>query len=130
MATEKGGVNLREQILSQAGKMATETITVPEWGDVVVEVRELSGKQAREFEEAVMKAQPSALGMLLQQCLCDPTTHALLFEPTDRGTIEELGMKALKPLIQCAQELSGIAQTDIDKAKAFLARTQGNGSTS
>jgi hypothetical protein len=121
----------REQILSRVGVLAERASTLPgPDGDVDVVVRELTGKQSREFEEAVAKGADAPLGFLLQMCLVDPDTKEPLFEPADRVALEGLGMAGLKPLVLIAQELSGLSEADLEKAKQSLLNAPRNGSTS
>jgi hypothetical protein len=111
----------RERILSRVGHLSTEPAVLPgPDGDENVLVRELTGKQAREFETAVGRGADAPLGFLLQQSLVDPETNELLFEPADRVTLEALGMSILKPIVLIAQRLSGLSDDDVEKAKQSL----------
>jgi len=94
-------------------------------------VRELLAQEARDFEIATAKGSPNALGMLLQLSIADvEEPHELLFEPTDRGTLQQLGVFGLKETLELIQELSGVTDEDIAKARQSLAAGQSNGSSS
>lgn len=98
-------------------------------GDVDVVVRELTAEEAGEFEMASARGAPNALGMLLQLSIEDPETQQLLFEVTDRGVLQTLGVLGLKDTLLLIKEMSGITDADIEKAKGFLGAGRPNGST-
>ena len=123
MSGEQNG-RLRNSILSRVGVLQIKEATMPgEAGDEPILVRELTGKQSREFEEMIARRAPAPLGFLLQLSIIDPTTKELVFEPADREALEALGISALKPVVAIAQELNGISDADIEKAKEFLLAT-------
>lgn len=119
----------RAAILAQAGVRQTKPTTIPgPDGPVAVLVRELLAQEARDFEVANAKGSPNALGMLLQLSIADvDEPHDLLFEPTDRGTLQELGVFGLKEALELIQKLSGVTDEDISKARQSLVAGQSNG---
>ncbi len=114
----------RAAILGQAGKLEERPSTLPgpDGTKVDVLVREMTGAQAKEFELAVAREAPDVAGYMLQISLVDPETHELLFEPADRANLEALGIAGLNPVLKLIQELNGITEADVEKAKARLTK--------
>lgn len=98
-------------------------------GPVTVLVRELTGKLAQTFEIMAAKGTGYPMGFLLQQSIIDPETKQLIFEDGDRQALEELGVAGLKSIMLIAQELNGISDEDISKAKSDLLRAPSIGGT-
>lgn len=114
----------RDQILAMHGKLKELPAQLPgPDGPVDVIVREMQGREAQDFEEALAQKRPNTLGMLIQLAVVDPDTHERMFEVGDRQMLEELGMTGLKPVIETIQSLAGITSEDLEKLKANLART-------
>lgn len=122
----------RAAILGLAGVRQTRPTTIPgPDGPVPVLVRELLAQEARDFEIATAKGSPNALGMLLQLSIADvDEPHDLLFESTDRGTLQELGVFGLKEALELIQALSGVTDEDLAKARQSLVGGLSNGSSS
>lgn len=121
----------RAAILALAGVRQTKPTTIPgPDGPVAVVIRELLASEARDFELAAAKGSPNALGLLLQMSIADiEEPHELLFEPTDRGTLQSLGVFGLKEALELMQELSGVTDDDLAKARQSLAAGLSNGSS-
>lgn len=116
-------ISKRDSILQRVGKREMLPAQMPgSDGELIdVLVQELTGTEAELFESATAAGAANTLGMLVQLSVVDPETKELLFEPADRSALQQLGMKALKPVIEIANALSGVTVADIQKAQAFLA---------
>lgn len=123
---------LRDSILQMAGRLAEEEAHLPTpEGPAKVILRELTAGEAQAFETAVRNKAQNLLGFLIQMTVRDPETHELVFQPADRGAIEELGMTALKPLATIITRMSGLSEAEVEKAKQDLQTTPGaDGSSS
>jgi len=118
----------REQILQMVGVLKEEPAKMPgPDGPVDVLLREMTGKEAEEFEQALDKKTPNTLGRLLQTSIYDPETKERLFQPADRAALEELGMTALKPILEKIKKVSAISKADVEKLKANLKTTPTEG---
>jgi len=111
----------REQILQMAGKLAEEPAQMPgPDGPVDIIVREMTGSQSQTFEMSVARGLENVLGYLLQNVIVDPDSHELMFDAGDRAALQELGMAALKPIVEIAQRQSGLSVKDLEQAKRNL----------
>jgi hypothetical protein len=121
-----GGMSARERILSRRGSLKEETAWLPgpDGETIPVIVRELTGKQAAEFELALARDTAAPMGLLLQMCLIDPETKTQMFEVADREALEDLGWASLQPIVVIAQRQSGLSAEDIEKAKRDLLRAR------
>lgn len=107
----------RGAILAQAGKLEERPAVF--FGQDVL-VRELTAKQAREFQDAISNGNSYPIGYLLEMALIDPETREPLFEATDRQALEDLGMRELRPVLVVIKEQSGIDDDDLQKATQGL----------
>lgn len=114
----------RDSILAMHGKLKEIGSELPgPDGPVQILLREMQGREAQDFENAMGQNRPNTLGMLLQLAIVDPDTHERMFEIGDRAMLEELGMTGLKPVIEGIQSLAGITAEDLEKLKANLVKT-------
>jgi hypothetical protein len=125
---------LRDRVLNQT-KLPEELVHVPEWDEgetkCVILVRSLTAKERAHLITRITAAQPGqrqAPGQvqinyerfaaeIVLMTARDPEDGELLFEPTDRDSLLNLGSGPLEKLAKTARVLSGIeeaAQADAE----------------
>lgn len=114
--------DLRSQILN-ADDSQVETVTVPEWAGVTLEMRGLTGKErARYMEEAFDVSTGTANFERIYPALIiasahDPETGDLVFEPADRDILNSKSAAALERIGKVAARLSGLDKDAVSRGK-------------
>ena len=126
----------RAQIL-QAKDIATESVVVPEWGDVVL-VRGLTGRERDQYEGAMVRMygthatlnRDNFRARLVVLAAVDDQGERL-FSDADIPALAEKSSSALSRLFDVAARLSGITESDIGELEKNSVSSQGvgNGST-
>lgn len=116
----------RQAILSMVGHRETRETTMPgPDGPIPILVRELTAEEATAYERLAAKATKvpgiPIGGILLQMSIADPESGELLFEVADREALDKLGIAGLSPALKLAQELNGVSDADVAKARESLA---------
>jgi hypothetical protein len=120
----------RSAILGRAGQLEERATTMPgPDGPVDILVREMTGKQAKDFEMAAARGAADLGGYMLQISIVDPDTHELIFEPADRANLEALGITGLNPVLKLIQSLNGMTEEDVEKARQSLLRAPSTATT-
>jgi len=110
----------REQIL-QANDIATETVSVPEWGGEVL-VRALSGSQRDAFDDATLeqKGKNRRVNLVnVRARLCAISivdeTGKRMFSDEDVRALGRKSAAALDRVFAAAQRLSGLTDEDVEE---------------
>ena len=109
-------------IILEADDLSSETITVPEWGDVKIEIRSMTGRdraalQKKFRDEFDMEAWYTELTLAT---VYDPETGKRVFEPADRKEIGGKSAKVLERIANIATRLSGMAAEAVTEAEGEL----------
>ncbi len=108
-------MTLRETIL-QADDIEEAVIQVPEWEDVKITLRSLTGKERVLLYEGVTgKQKMYTYADILIATARDPETGEPVFDPADR---EALAEKSGNVLDRLASEVLGLSGLDTDEAEA------------
>lgn len=108
-------MTLRETIL-QADDIEEAVIEVPEWDDVKITLRSLTGKERVQLYEGVTGKQKVFMyADILIATARDPETGEPVFDPADR---EALAEKSGNVLDRLASEVLGLSGLDSDEAEA------------
>ena len=108
-------MTLRETIL-QADDIEEAVIEVPEWDDVKITLRSLTGKERVQLYEGVTGKQKVFMyADILIATARDPETTDPVFDPADR---EALAEKSGIVLDRLAAEVLGLSGLDSDEAEA------------
>lgn len=121
MPEEKKVISLREQILT-ADDIQKEIITVPEWKNVKLEIRGLTGAQRGKLMALSSKVKGELTTdvlypELLIACVYDPKTGKRVFERSDQEVINQKSGGVLEKIAKIAAKLSGISQDDVEEAE-------------
>ena len=109
-------VSLRDKI-RQSVDGRSEVVTVPEWDDVKIEVRSMTGKErARYLRESTVTSDDGTVTTdyeklypsMLVACCYDPESGEKLFEPADREWLNDKNARAIERVATVASRLSGI----------------------
>ena len=122
---------IRDKILNS--KLDAEIVSIPEWGDVKVEVREKTVEEQYQLLEKVRKKDGEIDGKLLAvetiiATTYDPETGDLVFESADRDRLRQLPAAGFNRLLNAANKAAGLE--DADEAKADLDDAQKSDSSS
>lgn len=108
--------DLRSKILNYDDRQQ-KIVTIPEWGDIKVEIRGLSAgervrlvKHLQGDDGKIDNA--SMANWLIVLCSYDPDTGERIFEDDDRDAIAEKAPKPHERLMTAALRLSGLAGED------------------
>ena len=127
MAAANGTYATRDQILG-ADDLGYEDITVPEWGDIVVRIRELTGTERGIFEKSISKVSSNPDGTTnveleaqnLRVQLCALTMvdgdNKRLFADHEVYKLGDKSAKALQRVFDVSAKLSGISDDSVEDA--------------
>lgn len=108
-------MTLRETIL-QADDIEETIVEVPEWGDVKLMLRSLTGKErVRLYDSVTGKAKQFVYADILIATARDPESGDPVFDPADR---EALADKSGNVLDRMASVVLGLSGLDTDEAEA------------
>lgn len=129
---------LRDLILN-AEDLPHEDVEVPEWGDILVRVRGLSGtdRDAYEAKAVALKNQGQDVELRLQdfrtklvvKCLYDPESDERLFSDKDVAKLGKKSGVVIERLYGIAQHLSGMTKEAKEEAKGKSEAVPSDGST-
>lgn len=113
--------DLRASILA-CDDSEIRAVTVPEWNNVVVHVRAISGTERDSFEEASLvkkgKTREATLrnirARLVQLAACHEDGTPL-FEPADVEALGKKRAKGLDRIFAVAKELAGLTDEDVEE---------------
>jgi hypothetical protein len=118
--------DLKLRILNGGCNVAFQDVTVPEWGDAIVRVQEMTGAEKESYEEwaaahTVGSGEDATLSgnetraRLLSFCLRDPQTSArIAVSDTEVASLNLAGCRALSRLFLVAQHLNGLGNEDTE----------------
>ena len=112
--------NLRDIILS-ADDTTSEVVEVPQWGDVKIEVRGMTGRDRAAFLSSYTDPDTGRVNWsmlypsLITASAFDPDTGERIFNDEDGDAINGKSGAALEKVAQVALRLSGMQQEDEDK---------------
>lgn len=112
-------MNLREQILNSKD-IKSETIKVEEWGNAVIEIRGMSGKErANMLKNSIDKDGKADIEKLYPELIIatcfDPNDGKKLFEKTDRDILNSKASTAIEKVAKVAMRLSGMEAETIEE---------------
>lgn len=110
-------MSLRDTILT-ATDIQEKLVTVPEWDDVKLLLRGMTGKQRIELVDratATGKQKVFMYADILIAVTYDPDTGDLVFDPADREALSDKAGGVLERLAQIAMELSGVSVEEAEK---------------
>lgn len=127
--TDRGqtGIATREMILD-FNDLATSDVAVPEWGGLVVRVREMTGTERGDFQAAISTVTTAPGGSTsvefdahkLQVQLCAMTmideNGERLFKNREVELLGKKSAKALQRVFDASARLSGIAEDSVEEA--------------
>lgn len=112
----------------------SEVVAVPEWGDVKILVKGMTGaaranflKRASDVDGQI--AYDRFYPELIIATAFHPDTDEALFEGADRAHLNEKSGAALEKIASVAQRLSGLGAVDVEESKKDSPETEKNGST-
>lgn len=112
---------LRKTILN-TDDIQKETVPIPEWGGVVVEVRGMtSGDRFKLLQNTSVDGKVNFQRWfpdLVIASVFDPETGEQVFEPADRDALLAKSGKVIGNLAEVASRLSGLSDADVEAAKA------------
>lgn len=111
-----------------------EKVVVPQWGDVEILVRGMTGKDRANFLKRSSNTQTGEVDFeKFYPELIIATAHDLngekIFEGADRDAINAKSGAALESIARVAQRLSGLGAEDLESAKKDSAETENSAST-
>lgn len=115
-------MNLRDQILN-ATDIATEQVTVPEWGGAQIEVRGMTGAEratflAECFDTTTGKPRFDRMyPEILIACAHDPATGEKVFTAADRDALNGKAAAATERVASVAMRLSGLDEATVKEGK-------------
>ena len=132
--TKKYGT--RDMILS-AVDLEIKEVTIPEWGDMVLRVRSLTGFERDVFENSMMDQRGkrakmdirNARAKLCVLCIIDSDGNRI-FEDEDVPMLTMKNAAALDRIYEVAAQLSGISDNDMDELVGQLKSDPNSGSSS
>jgi hypothetical protein len=132
-ATPAGAAELKKLIF-EYDDIPTELVAVPEWGDIKVLVKGMTGKSRANFLKRASDNDGNIsydrfYAELIIATVYHPDTDEAVFEGADRESINAKSGAALETVATVAQRLSGLGGDDIDAAKKDSAKTENNVST-
>ncbi len=126
MAASNGTYATRDQILS-SDDLSHKDLVVPEWGDIMVRIRELTGTERGVFEKSISKVSTKADGTTnveleaqnLRVQLCALTMvdgdNNRLFADHEVHSLGEKSAKALQRVFDVSAKLSGISDESVEE---------------
>ncbi len=127
MSQANGGYATRDQILA-LDDLGYEDVLVPEWGDIMVRVRELTGSERGLFEKSISKVSSNpdgtqsveleAQNLRVQLCALTmvDSDGKRLFADHEVAKLGRKSAKALQRIFDVSAKLSGIADTSVEDA--------------
>lgn len=111
-----------------------EIVPVPEWGDIKILVRGMTGLSRANFLKRSTDANGEVAfdrfyAELIIATSFDPEDGEKLFEGADREALNAKSGLALERIARVAQRLSGLGATDLEEAKKDSAETTSSAST-
>ncbi len=108
--------------IKAANDLQTELVTVPEWDDVVVEVRSMSAAVRVRTLKAARAFDPDTDAVALYprlaiECCYDPETGEKLFDAEDEEWLAEKSVKALERLATVAMKVSSLGDDAVEVGK-------------
>ena len=122
-----GGIATRDAILDFQD-LSTRDVAVPEWGGLVVRVRELTGTERGDFQAAIstVTTEPGGESRVefdahnLQVQLCAMTivdeNGDRLFKNSEVDMLGRKSARALQRVFEASSQLSGIAEDSVEEA--------------
>lgn len=126
-------VDLRAAILGLEDA-TNELVKIPEWGDLELEIRSLSGKErAALLQDAANNGGKIDLAKMYPDLVIlsshDPATGKRVFAAADRGAVGDKNGAALERIAQVAMRLSGLSEDAVPEAKGNSSDTPNSPST-
>lgn len=123
MALPKGN---KETLLTNAKKLNTKELDVPEWG-ISVTIKELQGSERDRFESSTVKLDQktgnlvpnliNARARLVAMCLVDDSGNRMFTDSeSDILQLGSMSAKGLDRLYEACQDLSGLSDDDVEAA--------------
>jgi hypothetical protein len=108
-------VPTRDEILASVGRLKTERVDVPEWGDdCFVIVRELTSGQSAQFTDfAKGKVKTDENAKLVSMVAYDEAGNRI-FQPQDVDKLSELGVAPIMRIVNTAIRLSGLGKAQVE----------------
>ena len=111
-------MSLRDTILT-ANDLQEDTVTVPEWGDVKLLLRGMTGKQRIDLVDKSGNDRSHMYADILIATALDPDTGSPVFDKADRDPLMEKSGAVLERLaLVVIQDLSGVSVEDAEKEVA------------
>ena len=108
-------MSLRDTILT-ATDIDEREVTVPEWGNITLLLKGMTGKQRIQLVEKASNTQKVYMySDILIAVAYDPDTGDLVFDAADREALSEKAGGVLERLAQIAMELSGVNLDEAEK---------------
>lgn len=130
-------MGLREQI-DTVDDTRKEPVVVPEWGDLTVYIRVMSGDERERLREMFHESNTKEIAdqtkmqlAMIASTLCDET-GALLYSMDDLGELGKKNSLVLDQLSEASRRINGLGSEDVEEAKknSSLDRSEDSGSTS
>lgn len=114
-------MSIRDTIKS-ANDIETEIIEIPQWDQVKIEVRSMTGKARAKLLRAAVQPDGSMdfealYPSVLVACCHDPDTGDLVFTDEDLAWINDKSAGPVEKLAQIGMRLSGLTQEAVDEGK-------------
>ena len=127
-------MSLRDQIFA-IEDIRKEIVEIPEWGDVKIEVRSLTGgDRARILETGVDAMGNVSLQRVYPEMVIasafDPESGERVFDENDKDGLMAKNALAIDRLATVATRLSGLNEEAVDEAGKTSSSTRKGGSTS
>ena len=119
-------VNIRQTVLN-AKDVRTETVTIPEWDGVKIEIRGFTLGERLDFYSRVSDGdkvnRENFLPELVIASCFDPDSGQKVFEPADRDMLKTKSAGAVEQVTEVAMRLSGMGSDDVKEAELDLEGT-------
>ncbi len=113
--------NLRDQILA-ADDLTAETMTIPEWGDAVIEIRTMTAEERTNFMGLAYDSSSGDLNFsvlyaaIVIASVYDPETGLQLFTQEDGHALGQKNGAIMERIATKAMEMSGLTEAAVDDA--------------
>lgn len=130
-------MGLREQI-DNVDDMRKEPVVVPEWGDLTVYIRVMSGDERERLREMFHESNTKEIAdqtkmqlAMIASTLCDET-GTLIYSMDDLGELGKKNSLVLDQLSEASRRINGLGSEDVEAAKknSSTDRSEDSGSTS
>lgn len=119
-------VNIRQKALN-AKDIRSETVVIPEWDNVKIEVRGFTLAERLAFYDRVSDGdninRANFLPELVISSCFDPDSGEKVFETADRDALKTKSAAALERITRVATRLSGLDERDVAEAEKDLEET-------